>query len=150
MHKQIILYVLFIILLIAPVTRTYTQAFFSGTGGKGTSLAVLTPRASGLTKDDDYLPAMVQSVMASDFQRCSAIEIFDRQVQERIIRELEEGIYRESNDLMRYGQLIPTQYMMDIEMIKTTQGYMLNLRIADSKQGSTRANHQSIATRSAI
>ena len=58
--------------------------------------------------------------------------------------------YRETGDVLRYGELIPTEYMLVGEITRTSQAYMLNLRIANSRDGRIRASHQSNAASAAI
>jgi len=124
--------------------------YYDGDGGSGISIAVLTPKPTGLTQADEHFPALIQGILVGDFTRVSAIDIFDRQAQEKIILELEDGIYSESDDFLRYGEVIPTQYMLVGEINRTPQAYILNLRIADSKLGRTRASHQNSVDRAAI
>ena len=151
MHKQCHFITLTVILLLTIQAGVFSQEqYFTGTGGRGISLAVLTPAGTGLTQDEDYIPALIQGVISSNFHRLSAIAVFDRQAQERIILEMEDGIYRESDDVMRYGEVIPTQYMLSGSITRTPQNYILNLRIASSSDGRTQASHQSNVSRAAI
>ena len=112
MRKQYRFIALVVILLLAMQTGAFSQGtqYFTGNGGRGMSLAILTPTPSGLAQDENYLPALIQGVLGDTFRRYSAIDVFDRQAQEKIILEIEDGIYRETGDVLRYGELIPCAF----------------------------------------
>jgi hypothetical protein len=62
-----------------PAQTPEPSPYFSGDGGKGKSIAILVPRASGLTEAQDYIPALVQGELVSNFSGYSALSVLDRQ-----------------------------------------------------------------------
>jgi hypothetical protein len=98
----------FIAVAAAPAAAQ-TQPW-TGSGGKGTSLAILAPNAVGLAESQGYLPALVQGEFVSNFSGFSAIEILDRQRLDEHYAELLSGYYNDSagSDL---GRLTPTTHI---------------------------------------
>ena len=66
---------------------------WTGTGGRGTSIAILTPRAIGLLENQSHLPALVQGEFVSNFSNFSAISVLDRQRLDEQHGELLSGFY---------------------------------------------------------
>jgi len=65
---------------------------FTGNGGKGTSIAILAPKATGLAENQSYLPALVQGEFVSNFSGFSAISVLDRERLDDQYTELLSGI----------------------------------------------------------
>jgi hypothetical protein len=111
----------------APATVP-ASPFYTGDGGKGKSIAILLPKATGLAKDQDYLPAVVLNEFVTDFEGYSAITVLNRERLDEQYAELESGYYDDSagRDL---GRLPPTDYIMGGNITKTAAGYALQMRI---------------------
>jgi hypothetical protein len=87
--------------------------FYTGDGGKGISLAILAPEASGLTEDQGYIPALVQGELVSSFKGYSAISVLDRENLDAQYGELLSGYYDDYAEAgMDLGHLTPTEYIM--------------------------------------
>jgi len=54
-----------------------SSPFFTGDGGKGKSIAILAPKGSGIAKEQDYIPSLVQGEFVSNFSGYSAISVLD-------------------------------------------------------------------------
>jgi hypothetical protein len=130
--------------------RTDPKTYYTGDGGKGMSLAILTPEASGLRADEAYLPALVQGVLVEDFSKYSAIEVLDRQSLDRIIMEGESGAYPEDSGFARFGELRPTQYVLSGSLVKTSSAYQLKITVSDSGTAKTLAAYTGNAARDAL
>jgi tetratricopeptide (TPR) repeat protein len=122
----------------APTSNPY----FTGDGGKGKSLAILAPRATGLAKNQEYLPALVQGELVSIFTGHSAISVLDREHLDEQYAELLSSYYddntEERGDL---GHLRPTDYIMDGGITKTATGYALQMRITRTADKMTEASY---------
>ena len=134
----------------APASKKNAGPLYSGNGGKGTSIAVLTPSGKGLSPDENYLPTLVQGVLAGDFTRYSAMQVIDRQTLDAMIRELLDPVYTEDAEVARLGGIVPAQYILVGELTRAGSSYILNLRIADSKTGAARYSYEGIAARAAL
>jgi len=126
-------------------TASATQAY-TGNGGKGLSLAVLTPDAKGLGAEQNYLPTLVQGVFVSDMSKYSAISVLDRQNLEKVLKETESGIYTSSADFVELGKIAHVSNAMTGSITKTTSGYALQMAVTDTSSGMTKASHSSNCT----
>ncbi|MFP3041280.1 DUF1566 domain-containing protein [Treponema primitia] len=127
------------------------RALYAGDGGKGISLAILPPEGKGLAKDQDYLPAKVQGVFVRDMSNpYSAISVLNRLELERVIKEGESGVYTERADYIKLGEVTQTDYVMTGSITKTGSGYTLQMQIADTKDGITKAPYTGNCTLSEL
>jgi hypothetical protein len=69
----------------APCTAS--KSFYTGSGGKGISLAILAPKTTGLTKDQEYIPVLVQGEFVTNFSGYSALSVMDRENLEKAYNE---------------------------------------------------------------
>jgi hypothetical protein len=84
------------------------EPYFTGDGGKGTSIAILAPRAKGLAEDQEYLPALVQREFVSNFSGYSAMEVLDRERLDDQYAELLSGYYDDAAEAgLDLGHLPP-------------------------------------------
>ncbi|ULQ58656.1 hypothetical protein K7I13_08785 [Brucepastera parasyntrophica] len=121
--------------------------FFTGDGGRGSSIAILAPKATGLPENQDYIPALVQGEFVSNFSGFSAISVLDRQRLDDQYTELLSGYYsedaREGWDL---GHLAPTDYIMGGNITRTGTGYALQVSITKSADKMTAASYSGTFT----
>jgi hypothetical protein len=139
----------------APASASSRQAnpqktYYSGGGGKGLSLAILTPEASGLSANEAYLATLVQGVLVEDFSKFSDMDVLDRQNLDKIIMEGESGAYPADSGFARFGELSPTQYVLSGSLAKTSLGYQLRMTVSDSKTAKTLAAYTGSASRDAL
>jgi hypothetical protein len=121
--------------------------FFDGDGGKGMSLAVLAPQGKGLAKTLDYLPALVQGEFVSNFSGYTALSVLDRQNLDKLFTETLSGYYEDDAEgLMRLGHMTHTDYIMTGTITKTTSGYALQMQIAGTADGTTKASYSGTCT----
>jgi hypothetical protein len=121
--------------------------YFSGTGGKGVSIAILAPKASGLAKDQDYLPGLVQGDFVNNFKTYSAIEVLDRERLDDQYAELLSGYYDDTSEAgLDLGHLIPTAYLMTGNITRTAAGYALQIQITKTADKMTAASYSGTCT----
>jgi TolB-like protein len=120
--------------------------YYAGTAGKGMSLAILIPTGQGLSQTENYLPTLVQGVLVGDFSKYSAISVLDRQNLEKILKETESGIYKDEDDFIKLGEIVHVGYAMTGNITKTSSGYALQVQIADTANGMTKASYSGSCT----
>jgi hypothetical protein len=120
---------------------------WTGEGGKGTSLAILAPKASGLEENQSYLPVLVQGEFVSNFSGFSAIEILDRERLDDQYAELLSGYYDDSAQAgFDLGRLTPTTHIMGGNITRTETGYALQMQITKSADKMTIASYSGTFT----
>ena len=120
---------------------------FTGDGGKGKSIAILSPLASGLAENQNYLPELVQGEFVSNFSSYSAISVLDRVNLDNQYAELLSGYYSEKSESeVSLGHLIPTDYLMTGRITRTSTGYNLQIQIARNKDNFTEASYSGTFT----
>lgn len=120
---------------------------YLGNGGKGISIAILAPRATGLTENQGYLPALVQGEFVSNFSGYSAISVLDRLHLDEQYAELLSGYYDDNNEAgLDLGHLTATDYIMNGSIIRTLTGYSLQIRITKTSDKMTMASYSGMCT----
>jgi TolB-like protein len=121
--------------------------FYTGDGGKGKSIAILPLKDSGLTADQNYLPALVQGEFVSNFKGYSAIDVLDRAQLDNQYAELLSGYYDENAEAgLDLGHLTPTDYILGGTIIKTATGYAMQIQITQSADKMTAASYSGPCT----
>jgi formylglycine-generating enzyme required for sulfatase activity/TolB-like protein len=115
----------------AAVQAPEPARFFSGGGGRGTSITILPLTAQGLPKEQSYLPDTVQGELMADFTKYSAISVFDRINLEKNYAELLSGYYDDNSRAgLDLGHLPPTDYFLNGSITKTATGYALQIQVS--------------------
>ena len=131
----------------APAPTVPASPFYTGDGGKGISIAILAPDAEGLTKNFNYLPALVQGEFVSNFSTYSALSVLDRLNLDKLFDEIYSEYYPDDEEgVIRVGHLTKTDYIMTGIIIKTSAGYALQMQIASSADGMTKASYSGTCT----
>jgi hypothetical protein len=121
--------------------------FYTGSGGKGISLAILAPKATGLTKNQDYIPALVQGEFVSNFSGYSALSVMDRENLNDVYGELLSGYYDDNDDAgLDLGHLTSTDYLLNGSITKTATGYALQMQITKTADKMTAASYSGTCT----
>jgi len=117
---------------------------WTGDGGKGMSITILAPQATGLAKEQNYIPALIQGEFVSNFSSYSAIDVLDWQRREAIIVHIMTSpSYSDSVQAQtqrEIGNLIPTTHFMDGKITKTTTGYNLQMSVIKTSDKMTIAS----------
>jgi hypothetical protein len=129
----------------APVAPA--SPFYTGTGGRGISLAILAPRATGLEENQGYIPALVQGEFVSNFSGYSALSVMDRQNLDNVYDELLSGYYDDNDEAgLDLGHLMATDYLMTGGITRTTTGYALQMQIIKTADKMTAASYSGTCT----
>lgn len=129
---------------LVPQQTAPANPYFTGTGGKGKSIVIRAPKATGLAEDQTYLLALVQGELVSTFSGYSAFSVIDREQLEDQYAELLSGYYDDgaSADL---GHLNP-DYSMTGSIIKTATGYALQMSITKIADKTAAASYSGTCT----
>jgi tetratricopeptide (TPR) repeat protein len=141
MNKKIVLLCVFGALLLS--SAVYAQNY-TGTGGRGVNLAVLSPTPNGLSADQAYLPTMVQGVFVSDLKKYSAMSVIDRENLEKVLQETESGVSREA-DFVKLGE-INADHTLRGSLTRTSSGFSLQIQITGLKDGKVKASYSGACT----
>jgi len=123
----------------------FTPQYWTGDGGKGMSIAILAPKATGLAENQSYLPALVQGEFVSNFSGFSAISILDRQRLDEVYAEQLSGYYNDDAGL-DLGHLKETDYIQTGSITKTATGYALQIQITRTADKMTAASYSGTFT----
>jgi hypothetical protein len=126
---------------------TAPNRYFSGDGGKELSIAILAPQAAGLAQGQDYIPALVQGELVSNFSGYSAISVLDRQRLNDQYAELLSGYYDDNAQAGQdLGHLTPTTHIMAGSITRTATGYALQITVTRSADKMTAASYSETCT----
>jgi hypothetical protein len=121
--------------------------YYTGEGGKGMSLAILVPKATGLVENQNYITALVQGEFVSNFSGYSAISVLDRERLDEQYAELLSGYYDDDAEAgLDLGHLTPTEYIMGGTITKTATGYALQIQITKTADKMTAASYSGTCT----
>ena len=133
--RNVVLAIFSVILLIAHAD-CLEAAHFTGDGGRGIRIAVMAPDAVGLPAEQDYLPTLVQGVLAGDFARFSAMAVQDRQRIETILEEHERNVHQTTEDfLRRLAEIADVDYLLTGSITRTVTGHALQLQVVGMREG---------------
>jgi hypothetical protein len=115
---------------------------FEGGGGKDIRLAVLEPKALGLTQEEAYLPVYVQGLLNNNLGKYSAMTLTERQFLNEILEEKNmaaNGNFSDT-DYISIGNLTNAQYIL-LGVIQKIPGnqFSVQLAITDSQTGVRKA-----------
>jgi TolB-like protein len=114
---------------------------------KGKSIAVLLPEYTGGSGD---LAVLVQSALITDFRKDSNFKVLDRESLNRILKETMDPTYTDTLDIVRLGHVTHTDYILTGNIVKTSRGYILNLHIANTLDGTINASSSNACTLEAL
>jgi hypothetical protein len=130
-----------------PQPSVSTSPYFTGDGGKNISIAILTPKATGLAENQVYLPTLVQGEFVSNFSGYSAISVLDRERLDSQYAELLSGYYDDNAKAgLDLGHLTPTTHIMGGSITRTATGYALQMQITKSSDKMTSASYSGTFT----
>ena len=132
----------------APASGPTEQTIlFTGEGGRGISLAILAPKAQGLSNTQNYIPALVQGEFVSNFSGYSAMSVMDRENLDKVYAELLSGYYDDDDEAgLDLGHLTATDYLMTGNITKTETGYALQMQITKTADKMTAASYSGTCT----
>jgi hypothetical protein len=113
------------------------QMYEEGSGRADMTMAILRPTGHGLSSDEDKYLGIIQGALYNDFNRFSAIKLFDSMNNTAILEQQRlslSGNYSEK-DYIRIGELANSQYLLTGALTKTGTTYTLNLSITVVESG---------------
>jgi len=120
------------------------NTYFMGSGGKGTSLAVLKLRTETLPANEQWLSSFVQGVLTSNFNKFTAMTVLDRQYMDDIIQNQIDSAsgYFSDNDFISIGNLTNAEYILvgSLQRIQQINSYLLDLSLVNSETGEQKAS----------
>jgi len=105
--------------------------FWTGSGGRGMTLGILTPQGQGLSENLAYLPAMIQSVLISNISQYSAISVLNRISFDRVIAENFDQISEDDLDIIRLGQVAQVGHILSGSITQSPTGFSLSFNVTD-------------------
>jgi hypothetical protein len=130
-----------------PKDPVRPSLFYRGDGGKGFSIAMLAPKATGLTESQYYIPALVQGEFVSNFSGYSALSVMDRENFDNVYGELLSGYYDDTDEAgLDLGHLTSTDYLMNGSITKTATGYALQMNITKTTDKMIAASYSGTCT----
>jgi hypothetical protein len=122
-----------VLLLAAPVLFAQTS-YYTGQGGKGTSIAVLQPEGANFAKDDQWLCSYTQGILTDYFSKFSAMTVTDKQNVDKILDEQAaqySGNYSETQQI-KIGNLTAAKFGVVGTITKIPSGqFHLSLGVND-------------------
>jgi hypothetical protein len=122
---------------------------WTGGGGKGASITIDAPKASGLAENQSHLPTVVQAELVSNFLEYSAISVLDWERLGEIYSKLGSGVFggEDAEAAMQdLGQLAPTTHFMSGSITKAGTNYHLQMTIAKTSDKMTVASYSGTFT----
>jgi uncharacterized protein (TIGR02145 family) len=117
--------------------------YFSGTGGKGMTLAVLEPVGKGLSESEQWMLPLVQGSLTANFNKFSAMTIVDRQNVEKIMADIAEAMesgYYSDETMVKIGQMTNARYVLTGVISKTETAFSFELAVTDAQTGERKAS----------
>jgi hypothetical protein len=108
------------------------SSYFTDNDGKDITLAILVPDSQGLSKDLEYLPAMVQGCLVSNITKYSSISVLDRVSLDKVIAETLDLLYKDNLDIVRLGHVAQTSHIMTGKLIKTSSNYTMQINVTET------------------
>jgi uncharacterized protein (TIGR02145 family) len=133
-----------ILFIAAQTALAQQQQNYTGNGGKGISLTIYVPQSTGLAKNQNYIPALVQGEFVSTFSNYSAISILDWERLDDIYVKLVNEAYDDNaaakQDVI-LGRLAPTSHFLTGNITKTATGYNIKMNITATADKMTVATY---------
>jgi hypothetical protein len=130
-YGQLIAFVVLIIAIFVRCASTSSSSggsYFTGTGGSGMSITILSPKGVGITEDQKRV---IQGELIDNFTTYSKISTLDRMNLDDTYSEFLSGYYEDDNaGVADLGHMNPTQYIMYTTITKNSMGYTLQIQIS--------------------
>ncbi|MDR2582617.1 MAG: leucine-rich repeat domain-containing protein [Fibromonadaceae bacterium] len=132
------------IALTGVLAISHASENWTGDGGKGTSITIDAPKASGLAENQGHLPTVVQAELVSNFSSYSAISVLDWEHLGEIYAKLGSGVFGGDSTeaaMQDLGQLATTTYFMTGSIAKAGTSYHLQVNIIKTADKMTAASY---------
>jgi hypothetical protein len=127
-------------------TPVYAADYWTGNGGRGTSLAVNEPRSIGLPPGQT-LTTLVQGYFAATLGTYSAMDVQNRMNTETILKEAELQNESSAQDI---GEALRVDYLLVGDITRTSSAFALNIEITRVQNNRAMARHSATYTQEEI
>ncbi len=138
-----------VLTVVAHTVSAQPRQNYTGDGGKGMSLTVYVPQSTGLSKEQSYIPALVQGEFVSNFSNYSAISILDWErlddIYVKLVNEAYDDKAAAKQDVV-LGRLAPTSHFLTGSITKTATGYNIKMNITATADKMTVATYSGTFT----
>jgi hypothetical protein len=118
--------------------------YFIGSGGRGTSLAVLKIETKTLPANEQWLSSFVQSRLTSNFKIYTAMTVVDRLYMDEIIQNQIDSAngYFSDNDFISIGNLTNAECILlgTLQRIPQNNSYLFDLSLVNAETGVQKAS----------
>ncbi|MDR1901191.1 MAG: leucine-rich repeat domain-containing protein [Treponema sp.] len=120
-----------------------SNSYFTGDGGKGTRIAILSLRGDGLAENQGNLPEVARTRFIRNFTEYSAIAVTDKVALDSQATEvLASGLWDDDAlDEMNLFHEAPPDYILSGSIIKTAAGYTMQIQVIESPGSITVASY---------
>jgi hypothetical protein len=113
---------------------------YTGEAGSAIRLAVLRPGGVGLTENELWLPAFMQGILASDFEKHSAMTVSSRQAADTASSSGNAGADLSKAESDRIGRELNVNHILSGQLRKTSATeYLIRLTVTDISSGVQKA-----------
>ena len=143
-HGRQALLLMALVIVASQSAQAQRQQNYTGDGGKEISLTIYVPQSTGLAKDQNYIPALVQGEFVSNFSNYSAISILDWErlddIYVKLVNEAYDDKAAAKQDVV-LGRLAPTSHFLTGNITKTKTGYNIKMNITNTADKMTVATY---------
>jgi len=143
-HGRQALLLMALVIVASQSAQAQRQQNYTGDGGKEISLTIYVPQSTGLAKDQNYIPALVQGEFVSNFSNYSAISILDWErlddIYVKLVNEAYDDKAAAKQDVV-LGRLAPTSHFLTGNITKTKTGYNIKMNITNTADKMTIATY---------
>lgn len=134
----------FIAILVAaiPLSCLDAEGYFQGTGGKGESISVESPKMQNVGDDVSWLPDYVNNVISDDVKKYSQIEVVEQRYENAVVSALarEEGgeyEYDDGEDTVNFKR---ARNQLQVTIIGKGTNYNVSASVVDKATLTSRAS----------
>jgi len=113
--------------------------YWTGDGGKGTSIAVFNMSSPGLNPEEQHIPLLLRGALVEAFNRYSAMDVMDMVQLEQLIRDGESDFYADENEIIQMGEVVPSRYQLRGNIQRTTAGFLVQFNVVEAANARQRA-----------
>jgi uncharacterized protein (TIGR02145 family) len=139
-----ILLVAFIVVFVVAQLAGASSPNFTGTGGKGITLAVLEPTGKGLAESEQWMLSLIQGSITGDFNKYSAMTIVDRQHVEKIMTDIAQAMasgHYSDETMVKIGHMTNARYILAGVVSRAANAIMFELAVTDAESGERKASY---------
>jgi len=129
----------FVLAFAVTACATSSGSYWTGGGGRGTSIAVFNMSSPSLGPEEQHIPAKIRGALVEAFNRYSAMDVTDMVVLEQLIRDGESDFYADDNEIIQMGRIVPSRYQMRGNIQRTPAGLSVQINVVQASNARQRA-----------